>query len=323
MNGQTLRKQYKEVISGFREWAEADHANEYLIFPDNIGENLSLDETSLSNGDVYTLLTNKAGKGKKGTLVAIIQGVSADNINKILRKIPYKHREKVKTITTDLSSAMMLIAKTTFPSATLINDRFHVQQLMNEAVDQLRIAYRWEVLERENEEIRQYREKRKAAISKEERDLIGKWVPKRYSNGETLPQILAKGRHILRKHKSKWNEQQQQRAQVLFEQFPRLEQAYGLCLKLTDVFNKRFKIGEARLALAKWYNEVEMFDCKEFNRVLNTFANYNDSILNYFIDRLINASAESFNAKIKAFRSQLRGVEDIKFFMFRIATQYA
>ena len=256
-------------------------------------------------------------------LVAIIQGVSADNINKILRKIPYKHREKVKTITTDLSSAMMLIAKTTFPSATLINDRFHVQQLMNEAVDQLRIAYRWEVLERENEEIRQYREKRKAAISKEERDLIGKWVPKRYSNGETLPQILAKGRHVLRKHKSKWNEQQQQRAQVLFEQFPRLEQAYGLCLKLTDVFNKRFKIGEARLALAKWYNEVEMFDCKEFNRVLNTFANYNDSILNYFIDRLTNASAESFNAKIKAFRSQLRGVEDVKFFMFRIATQYA
>ena len=323
MNGQTLRKQYKEVISGFREWAEADHANEYLIFPDNIGENLSLDETSLSNGDVYTLLTNKAGKGKKGTLVAIIQGVSADNINKILRKIPYKHREKVKTITTDLSSAMMLIAKTTFPSATLINDRFHVQQLMNEAVDQLRIAYRWEILERENEEIRQNREQRKAAISKEERDLIGKWVPKRYSNGETLPQILAKGRHILRKHKSKWNEQQRQRSQVLFEQFPRLKQAYKLCLDLTDVFNKRLKIGEARLALAKWYNEVEMFDCKEFNRVLNTFANYNDSILNYFIDRLTNASAESFNAKIKAFRSQLRGVEDIKFFMFRITTQYA
>ena len=33
-------------------------------------------------------------------------------------------------------------------------------------------------------------------------------------NGETLPQILAKGRHVLRKDKSKWNEQQQQRAQV-------------------------------------------------------------------------------------------------------------
>lgn len=49
LNGQTLRKQYKEVISGFREWIEADHANEYLIFLENIGEDLSLDETSLSN----------------------------------------------------------------------------------------------------------------------------------------------------------------------------------------------------------------------------------------------------------------------------------
>ncbi|MDD7725087.1 MAG: transposase, partial [Bacteroidales bacterium] len=33
--------------------------------------------------------------------------------------------------------------------------------------------------------------------------------------------------------------------------------------------------------------------------------------------------AESFNAKIKAFRAQFRGVGDIKFFMFRLATLYA
>ncbi len=165
--------------------------------------------------------------------------------------------------------------------------------------------------------------KRTSTNSKEERDLIGKWIPKRDSNGKTLPQILAKSKYVILKHKSKWNERQQQRAQVLFKQNPRLEQTYELCLKLTDIFNKRFKIEEARLALAKWYNKVEMFDCKDFNRVLNTFANYNDNTLNYFIDRLTNASAESFNAKIKAFRNQLRGVEYIKFFMFRIATQYA
>ncbi|MDP2188422.1 MAG: transposase, partial [Sphingobacteriaceae bacterium] len=36
-----------------------------------------------------------------------------------------------------------------------------------------------------------------------------------------------------------------------------------------------------------------------------------------------NASAESFNAKIKAFRAQFRGVRDINFFLFRIAKLYA
>ena len=35
---------------------------DYLLYPENIGENLSLDETCLSNGDVCTILTNKAAK---------------------------------------------------------------------------------------------------------------------------------------------------------------------------------------------------------------------------------------------------------------------
>ncbi|WP_336718801.1 transposase, partial [Chryseobacterium mucoviscidosis] len=44
---------------------------------------------------------------------------------------------------------------------------------------------------------------------------------------------------------------------------------------------------------------------------------YND-ILNYFQARSTNAAAESFNAKIKNFRLQLRGVKDRTFFLFRL-----
>ncbi|MBI1222038.1 MAG: DDE transposase, partial [Bacteroidetes bacterium] len=36
-----------------------------------------------------------------------------------------------------------------------------------------------------------------------------------------------------------------------------------------------------------------------------------------------NASAESFNAKIKAFRAQHRGVRNVNFFLFRLAKLYA
>jgi hypothetical protein len=36
-----------------------------------------------------------------------------------------------------------------------------------------------------------------------------------------------------------------------------------------------------------------------------------------------NASAESFNAKLKAFRATQRGVTDIAFFLFRVAKIYA
>lgn len=323
VNGQTLRKQYKEKISNFRQWDQLGHAGEYILFPQNLGQDLSLDETALTNGDVYTILTNKAAKGRKGALVAMIRGVASDVVSKILRQMPTEQRQMVQTVTTDLSSAMMLTVRTVFPSAKLINDRFHVQQLMSEAVDQLRIRYRWEVLDAENKAIQEHRQRRKVAKTKSEREAIGAWEPQRMANGETMPQIMAKSKHIILKHRSKWNDQQAARAAILFEKFPKLGQAYGLSMELTEIFNKRSTPDEARLNLARWYNDVEAFDRQEFNHILETFANHDNTIINYFENRLTNASAESFNAKIKAFRSQLRGVSDVEFFMFRLATQYS
>lgn len=323
LNGQTLRKQYKDVISGYRKWEQLEHAQEYVLFPENIGADLSLDETCLSNGEVYTLLTNKAAHGRKGTLVAMVRGVATDVVSGVLRKLPPAIRRAVRTVTTDLSSAMMLTARRVFPAATLINDRFHVQQLMSEAVDRMRVRLRWQVLEEENKAIREHRARRRAAKSRAEREAIGQWEPRRMANGETMPQVMARGRHIILKHESKWNVQQKERAEVLFERFPKLKEAYGLSMRLTEMFNRKSTPAQARLNLARWYNEVEAFGENEFARVLETFENHNDTIINYFEERLTNASAESFNAKVKAFRAQFRGVGDIKFFMFRLATQYA
>ena len=323
LNGQTLRKQYKEKISDYRNWEQLEHAEEYMLFPNNFGDDMSLDETCLSNGEVYTILTNKSAHGGKGALAAMVRGVASDTVSEILKKVPRELRRKVKTVTTDLSSAMMLTVRAVFPKAMLINDRFHVQQLVTDAIDQMRIGFRWEVLAQENKAIREHRAKRKAVHTRAEKDLIGEWEPERMENGETKPQIMARSRHIILMHKSKWNAQQQARADILFRMFPKLEEAYNIYLELVDVFNKKSKPAEARLNLAKWYNKVEAFGDDGFSKVIETFENHNATIVNYFEDRLTNASAESFNAKIKAFRTQFRGVGDIKFFMYRLATLYS
>lgn len=323
LKGQTLRKQYKEKISDYRKWEQLEHAEEYMLFPENFGKDMSLDETCLSNGEVYTILTTKSAHGGKGALAAMVRGVASDTVSSILKIVPRKLRRKVETVTTDLSSAMMLTVRSVFPKAMLINDRFHVQQLMTEAIDQMRIAYRWVVLDAENKAIKEHRAKRKAAHTRAEKELIGEWKPERMVNGETKPQIMSRSRHIILMHKSKWNAQQQARAEILFQMFPDLERAYNLYLKLVDIFNKKSKPGVARLDLARWYNEVDAFGYEGFSKVIETFENHNDTIVNYFEDRLTNASAESFNAKIKAFRTQFRGVGDIKFFMYRLATLYS
>ena len=294
-----------------------------MLFPNNFGSDMSLDETCLSNGEVYTILTNKAAHGGRGSLAAMVRGVASDTVSAILKKVPRELRRGVRTVTTDLSSAMMLTVRTVFPKARLINDRFHVQQLMTEAVDQMRIAFRWEVLAEENEAIKKHRAKRKAAHTRAEKDLIGEWEPERMANGETRPQIMARSRHIILMHRSKWNAQQQARAEILFRMFPKLEKAYNLYLDLVDIFNRNTVPAVARLNLARWYNDVEDFGYEGFNKVIETFENHNETIINYFEERLTNASAESFNSKIKAFRTQFRGVGDVRFFMYRLATLYS
>lgn len=131
------------------------HAQDWLLFEDNIGESLSIDETCLSSGEVYTFLTNKAGKGRKGTLVAVVKGTKAEDVILVLKKINLSKRETVKEITLDLSSSMMRIARSVFPKALITNDRFHVQKLYYDALDDMRIAYRWMARDKENEEIKE------------------------------------------------------------------------------------------------------------------------------------------------------------------------
>ncbi len=90
------------------------------------------------------------------------------------------------------------------------------------------------------------------------------------------------------------------------------------------IFNCKTHTKEsARKSLKKWYNKVTDFDNDAFNTASATIYEREDEILNFFVNRATNASAESLNSKIKAFRAQLRGVVDVPFFLYRLSTIYA
>ena len=73
----------------------------------------------------------------------------------------------------------------------------------------------------------------------------------------------------------------------------------------------------------EWKQKVEALKIKEFNTVLNSMENHMENILNFFDSSSTNANAESFNSKIKLFRANLRGVTDVKFFLFRLGKLFA
>lgn len=200
-------------LSNFYEWNQKVHAEDWLLFPENIGPFLSIDETSLSQGELYTILTNKEAKGRKGAIVAILKGVDAQKIIPILSTLKEGKRFKVKEITLDMSPTMAKIARKCFPKATQVTDRFHVQQLANEAVQEMRIAFRWEAIDQESKEIELAKSTKK------------KYIPDVLENGDTLKQLLARSRYLLFKRESKRTPSQNRRAELLFRYYPSLEQA--------------------------------------------------------------------------------------------------
>lgn len=281
-----------------------------MYFPENMGSHLSLDEVSLSKGELYTFLTNKKGSGKKGSLVSCTGSTLAKDIITTMKKIPQEARNQVKEVTVDMARNMESAIRESFPNAKIVTDRFHVVKLVLDALQHIRISLRWEAIDKENKEIE---------IAKK---AANKYTPTRYKNGDSPKQLLARSRYILAKKKNQWTPSQQQRAEILFKQYPQLEKAYKHCLQFRNIYEAKSR-EEALLKLENWIVANTALNEKKFNIAANSIIYNQENILNFFTNRSTNASAESFNSKIKLFRANLRGVSDTAFFLFRLAKLFA
>ena len=236
----------------------------------------------------------------------MIKGTQVDQVLEVLIKIPKRLRDKVKEVSLDMAAGMNQIAKICFTKADRITDRFHVQKLAFEAIQDIRIKHRWEAIDQENQ------------YYQEAKNNGERYLPLILPNGDTHRQLLARSRYLLFKTPNKWTVTQKQRAEILFKQYPDIEKAYRLSCDLSNIFNQKITKGIALTKMARWFNDAENSGFKSFTTIRKTFEQHYSTILNYFDNRSTNAYAESFNSKIKDFRRNFRGVRDTKFFLFRL-----
>lgn len=265
---------------------------------------------SLSKGELYTYLTNKNGRGKKGTLVACVKGVKSDDLIKAIERIPLEKRKQVKEVTLDMANNMNLTAKICFPNAKIVTDRFHVVKLVMEALQHVRVQHRWKAIEDENKAI--------ATAKKEGK----KHKPIVFSNGDTKKQLLARSRYIITKKPNDWTANQKQRSEILFKLYPSIEKAYKHTLEFRSIYEEECKT-KAKQRFENWFEDTEKLEFKNFNTAVSSIRYHFETILNFFDNRSTNANAESFNSKIKLFRANQRGVRDTKFFLFRLEKLFA
>jgi transposase len=243
VKGKNLLRHYRDYLSDFKGWKQRSHAKKWLLYPENLAEHLSIDETSLSHGELYTIVTNKAAKGKKWAL----------------QKIPERQRLKVREITLDMAGNMELIAKR-FRSAVRGPTGFMFRNWLLKPYRKCK--YRWEALDAENEAIDKARNTKtsfKAEI---------------LANGDTVKQLLARARYVLYKKPADWTENQKERAELLFERYPSLQQAYNLSMGLSTIFEKTTDKLYGLARLAKWHEKVRQSGFKAFNTISRSIQHH-------------------------------------------------
>ena len=335
----TLEHAYKYKWSDYTQWGQRYHADDWVLLPDNLGERLSIDESCLQD-DLFTILSNKAGHGRQGTVIAMVRGTKASDVIEVLAQMPLEDRLKVKEVTMDLSESMRSIVEAVFPNAMITLDCFHIIKRCLDAVEELRLRYKREAQAEMRRQERRFRARLKRNAA--HRRWYRKTHPKNYKgkrrgpkprrrneqfrppvleNGDTLVELLTRSKHALAQTHDKWSERQQKRMRLLFALYPKLKEAYDNVNKLRSIFrSKTLDRESARVKLHEWYQCIADCTIREIKSARDAIKSREENVLNYFVYRSTNASAESFNSKLKSFRAQLRGVSDMNFFMYRVCT---
>lgn len=252
-----------------------------MLLADNLGACCSIDETSLCN-EVYTIVFNKAGHGKKGSVIAIVKRTKANVVSAVLKKISKSKREKVTEISMDFGDSMFSIAKQCFLKTTIVN----IVQRLCEGLEEMRLRFkRLAVTESRKEAAafaqdedrkakqRAYYRKKHPRNKKERRGRKRirkqKYKPTLLTNDETKVEMLTRSRNMLAQSGDKWGDSKKERARILFGQYPQMKEAYSLICKVRATFKSHIIRKEAKEKLHEWYKEVNACTLREIKAARN------------------------------------------------------
>lgn len=341
LNASTLGKTYRDRLSDFNTWNQRGHATEWILHEGNVSEYMSIDETASSRGDLFTVLSNKDGHGRKGTIASIVSGTNSKDLTAVFDRIPLEKRLGVREVTMDFSDSMSTAVTRSFPNAKITIDCFHVVQLVTSALGEIRMTHKRREMKEDarlrkefkkrikrNNELRKKRELQrkedgvaKSAKGRKPNRANIQYAPPRFENGDTAVELLTRSRYLITQSRDKWTDSQTVRAKILFDRYPDILEAYNLVNRLRNIFkNRDNSVENGKSELQTWCDDVQQTRFDPLKTAAETIESRIDEVANYFDQRHTNASAESLNSKLKGFRSMLRGVSDLPFFMYRVST---
>ena len=285
-----------------------------IVKPENMGEQMAVDEKYIA-GEFYTLLTN----GKTGKIALMAATTKVSRLSEVMKEFGDK-RFEVKILTRDLSPSYDWFGRENFMNAIHVADKFHVLKHAFDALQDLRIYYRQKLLTQRRTEYEVYLKEKKINPSG-----VFTYKEDKLPNGETHRELLARSQYLLFKFKDQWTESQAQRAAVLFNHYPDIEKAYHLICSFRAWYSpanvdasSNSVSNDVVIKLEDWFHKVDQSAIAELLNFKSLVQRSKGAILNYFTTRATNAIAESNNSKIQSLLHSNLGARNLDFFYFRL-----
>lgn len=270
-----------------------------ILKVENMGADMAVDEKQIAD-EMFTILLNR----KTGKIALMAQSMKVKELVILSEKLGDK-RFDVRTVTCDLSPTYDWYIRQTFMNAAQIADKFHIVTHLEEALQDHRIRLKHEYLSNWRADCES--QKKKLPHTK-------------LSNGETIPELLARSRYLLFKLPQDWSASQKERAAVLFHQYPNLKTDHELKTWLRNWYDKT-NIGKPLQSIKEqlqlWCNAVDDAASDELKNFKHTLLNNQGKVIHYFTEGKTNAQAENLNGRIQSFIRSNFGIRDKDFFLWR------
>lgn len=228
--------------------------------------------------------------GAAGKIIDILCDRSAATVQGYFLGFTESQRENVKFFSCDMSGIYATAARKIFPEAVLCVDRFHVVQLLNNAVDAVRRRLQNE-FRHNTVKYAKLKDSRLMLLTKECNQRL-------YWESAGYVEKLARLQELLAEFPD------------LCEVFDAMQEYHVICKTDTEPIR--------RLRLTEWIDKYMSSDVEEVRNAAKSVRNWKENILNSFIYNISNGPVEALNSQIKRLKKISCGVHDFESFRKRI-----
>lgn len=236
--------------------------------PPNGRTKIGIDEHSFRGRDLAITITDLGHH----EILDILRNDRQATLKQWLQNIPAVAKDRIREVCIDLKVGYRNIVRTNLPQAAIVVDRFHVEQLANRVLDNIRSV----------------------VVTSEPRRL-------------NIKEALLKGREKLTEQERKKLEI----AFLKYQKFPILYQAWFIKEKIREMYRTSNRV-QAEEQFNNILTLLEDADFSHyFGPFRKTLLEWQEYILNYFTNRTTNAFTEGVHTKIKMMKRVSFGFRNI------------